>query len=250
MKPEWKTILPLLHDTHCHVKLYPDPDGVREQIAIDCMQVVHVTTSPAEYVECAAAESSTVALAPGLIPQDIGELAPQLDHFCELIAVARFVGEVGLDYVTEDERERQLQRRVFERILRCCEDCGDRILTIHSRRAAADVMTMLDGFGGTPILHWFSGTQEQVHAAPENVYFSINTAMIASRRGRNLIMAMPRDRLLLETDGPFVQIDGRPARPHDLYLVVEFFARQWNCSDMAAAEQFSANFAGLHGAGA
>ena len=181
MKSEWKTILPLLHDTHCHVNLYPDPDGVREQIAIDCMQVVHVTTSPAEYAECAAAENSTVALAPGLIPQDIGELAPQLDYFCELIAGARFVGEVGLDYVTEDEGERQLQRRVFERILRCCEDCGDRILTIHSRRAAADVITMLDGFGGTPILHWFSGTQEHVHAAPENVYFSINTAMIASR---------------------------------------------------------------------
>ncbi|HCN08699.1 MAG TPA: hypothetical protein DIT01_12260, partial [Lentisphaeria bacterium] len=79
MKPEWKTILPLLHDTHCHVNLYPDPDGVREQIAIDCMQVVHVTTSPAEYAECAAAKGATVELAPGLIPQDIGELAPQLD---------------------------------------------------------------------------------------------------------------------------------------------------------------------------
>jgi TatD DNase family protein len=250
MKPEWKTILPLLHDTHCHVNLYPDPGEVREQIARDCMRVVHVTTSPAEYVECAAAGGSTGALAPGLVPQEIGELAPQLDLFCELIAAARFVGEVGLDYVTEDQGERQLQRSVFERILRCCEDCGDRILTIHSRRAAADVITMLDGFRGTPILHWFSGTQEQVRAAPENVYFSINTAMIVSRRGRNLIAAMPRDRLLLETDGPFVRIDERPVRPHDLYLVVDFFARQWGCSAMEAAAQLAANFSGLEGAGA
>lgn len=244
MNREWREILPMLHDTHCHVNLYPDQEPVREQIAADGMRVVHVTTSPAEFVDCRASQTcDTIELAAGLVPQDILKLAPDVDMYLELLETCRFVGEIGLDYVTKDEQERLLQRQVFERILGRCADLGGRVLTIHSRRAAGDVIDMLRGFSGTPILHWFSGAVQEIESAPENLYFSLNTAMVKSRRGRDLIEAMNPDRLLLETDGPFVEVGDRPAVPRDVHLVVEFLAKQWACGVVAVAARLSSNFA-------
>jgi TatD DNase family protein len=53
---------------------------------------------------------------------------------------------------------------------------------------------------------------------------------------------MPRDRVLTETDGPFVQVGGRPARPPDAVQVVEYLARLWQTTAEAARETIADNF--------
>jgi TatD DNase family protein len=139
----------------------------------------------------------------GLIPQSIREEAGNIDRFCELLAETRYVGEIGLDYVTEDESERRLQQQIFARILQECATAGNKILSIH--------------------------------------YFSINTAMVSSRRARRLIALMNPDRILTETDGPFIQFSNRPALPRDIVHVFHYLASQWGCTPLIAAQRIYEN---------
>src|SRR5262245_48973135 len=89
--------------------------------------------------------------------------AAELAAVWPLLEQTRFVGEIGLDYVTQDQAERRLQRDLFARILERCAETGDKILTVHSRRSARDVIAAVgDRFPGTVILHWFSGTTAEL----------------------------------------------------------------------------------------
>jgi TatD DNase family protein len=56
------------------------------------------------------------------------------------LAETRFVGEIGLDYVTSDRELRRRQREVFSQILARCAEHRDKVLTVHSRRSASDVI--------------------------------------------------------------------------------------------------------------
>jgi TatD DNase family protein len=52
--------------------------------------------------------------------------------------------------------------------------------------------------------------------------------MLAGEKGRSLVMKMPRDRVLTESDGPFAQVDGRAAWPWDADRAVETLAQIWS----------------------
>ena len=55
-------------------------------------------------------------------------------------------------------------------------------------------------------------------------YFSINAEMLRHDRHRAVVAALPLERLLTETDGPFTQVDGRPSRPADVPGAVQALA--------------------------
>jgi TatD DNase family protein len=156
----------------------------------------------------------------------------------------RYVGEIGLDYVTTDRILRQKQRQIFEAILKDCAAFGDKILTVHSRRAAADVIACIGGgFPGAVILHWFSGSKRELRAGLDaGCYFSVNPAMIKSERGRSLILEIPRTRLLTESDGPFVEVESRGAIPSDVLIAVEGIAQLWRVEPTEAATTILTNF--------
>jgi TatD DNase family protein len=115
---------------------------------------------------------------------------------------------------------------------------------VHSRRAAKEVIAAVGpGFPGWVILHLFSGTPGELdRAAANGLYFSVNPAMTVSRSGEALIARMPRDRVLTETDGPFVPVGGRPARPPDTAQGVEYLARLWRTAPEVARQTIADNF--------
>ncbi|HXZ14435.1 MAG TPA: TatD family hydrolase, partial [Roseiarcus sp.] len=69
---------------------------------------------------------------------------------------------------------------------------------------------------------------EARRAATLGCYFSINVEMMRSDRGRALVAELPMDRLLTVTDGPFTQVDGRPAVPADARKAIDAIARARN----------------------
>lgn len=228
--------LPLV-DTHCHFHLYEAPPKIAPG------QRVHVmTVTPSEFdiaiEQFAGVEEVEVAL--GLFPEPVAEQEVQLGAFLERLPRVRLVGEIGLDYVTECKDERARQRRILEAIL---EHCGPQhVLSLHSRRAAADTVDMLRGFTGTAILHWFSGPLEVVEGADPRLYWSLNTAMATSDRSKRLIRAMHPERILTETDGPYITIGERPAEPRDIRRVIDFLAREWAMSPERAADRVWENY--------
>ncbi len=65
---------------------------------------------------------------------------------------------------------------------------------------------------------------ESRRAVDLGCYFSINAEMFKSPRHRAIIAALPLERLLTETDGPFTESEGRPSRPRDVTLIVRDLA--------------------------
>jgi TatD DNase family protein len=109
-----------------------------------------------------------------------------------------------------------LERMVFHRILTECARLNGRVLSIHSRGAADEVVDALEAQpgAGLPILHWFSGSARQLaRAIDAGCWFSVGPAMVRSAKGRALVARMPVDRLLTETDAPFARSGDRPLFP-------------------------------------
>jgi TatD DNase family protein len=180
----------------------------------------------------------------GLHPQLVRERHHELGVMSELLGETKYIGEVGLDFTTQDDREKLLQREVFAKILDKCAQSGDKVLTIHSRRAAAEVVDMVgNAYSGKIILHWYSGSLNVLERALSfGCYISINTSMITSVKGREIVMKIPRDRLLTESDGPFVKMGGRPARPSDMEHVIEGLAGMWGVEKTLASDTVYENF--------
>jgi TatD DNase family protein len=168
----------------------------------------------------------------------------ELELFDTLISEAQCVGEIGLDGHPDFGRHWKHQIRVFEHILSKCSAAGGRVMSVHSRRASSAVLDRLQEFlsAGTPVLHWFSGSAKDLDRAIDlGCWFSVGPAMLAGENGRMLAARMPRDRVLTESDGPFVQVDGQPIMPWNIDRAVETLANIWSLSDTGTTAALRSN---------
>jgi TatD DNase family protein len=233
-------------DFHCHLDLYPDPQDVTRECVERGLYILSVTTTPSAWAGTAAlaCDAPRIRTSLGLHPQIVHERKGELPLFEKLLPEVRYVGETGLDGGPEFRRHWSDQVSVFDTILNLCAEDGGRILTIHSRRAARPVLDALKAHprAGTPILHWFSGTQRELAEAIDlDCWFSVGPSMLAGEKGRALIARMPKGRVLTETDGPFAQLDGRSAYPWDADKAVALLADAWAEPIAAVRRQLTVN---------
>lgn len=238
-------------DAHCHVDLYGDPRGVIERTERAGIRTVAVTNAPFVYASTEALLRGTKYFRPaiGLHPELVAEHAHELELFWEHLGTTRYVGEIGLDFVTPDKELREKQRRAFGAIVDRCGQSGGKVLTIHSRRAVKDVLNVLGtSFPGRAILHWFTGTMKELErAVSAGCYFSVNPAMVRSPSGFNLVAAMPRERVLTESDGPFVTVGERPCEPRDTGSVVQALSGVWGVDPASGRQNIEQNLRTLLG---
>ena len=235
-----------MHDAHCHIDLYRDYREQLSTIAERKIDTIAVTNAPSVFAACQrlATNNSYAHVAIGLHPELAIARGKELRILLELLAEVRIVGEVGLDFVTPDPTVRKEQMRIFEAVLKGCASSGGRVLSVHSRGAAREVIDLISAYNpNTAILHWYSGPVKLIdRALAIGCYFSVNPAMTKSERGREIISVIPRNRVLIETDGPFVQIDGRPAEPSDGLRVIEHLAQLWGSSTGEVERSTDATF--------
>jgi len=236
-----------LVDMHCHLDLYPNPREQVQRIAQRKSYVLSVTTTPKAWrgTTDLAEGVPRIKTALGLHPQLAKERKSELRLFDQLLPEARYVGEVGLDGGPDCRAFWKDQINVFEHVLSACEAVGGRILTLHSRGAASDVLDALErhpGYG-VAVLHWFSGTQRELARAVEmGCWFSVGTAMLRSKKGEGLAARMPRDRVLTETDGPFAAVGGSPLQPAECDGALRILAGLWDTDEPNAREQVVSSF--------
>lgn len=219
-------------DMHCHVDLYPDYEQILRDIKNTGFYVLSVTTVPSAFEgTCKLTQGiKHCRTALGLHPQLAHQRKHELPLFDKLIGETRYIGEIGLDGSKGYAEHIEAQRLVFEHILNKCCEFDDKILTIHSLNAVDEVLEFLNVYqkSGTPILHWFLATKKQVNKAIElGCYFSVGPAMVNSSRAKKVISWLPQNRVLLETDGPFAKMDGKPVFPSDVALVIRFLSELW-----------------------
>jgi len=233
-------------DAHFHLDLFKDPAQLVREIEQLQIQTIAVTNAPSVFFHTLELSRLTRFLMPavGLHPELVATHRRELDAMWPLLDETRFVGEIGLDYVTGDPENRAAQREVFSRIVERCAAYGDKVLSIHSRRSAADVISVIgDRYPGRVILHWFSGSRRELERAIDSgFYFSVGPSMVKSKNGLALLSVMPRSKVLTETDGPFVQTKGRPARPGDVVSVTEAISHLWKVPPAEVRATISNNF--------
>lgn len=179
-------------DFHCHLDLYPDPATVRDECERLGLYILSVTTTPSAWTKTSelAIGTKRIRTALGLHPQVAHQRIGELPLFDEFLSAARYVGEIGLDGSPEFRPHWENQREVFEHILTVCSEAGGRIMSIHSRRASAEVLDALEAFpnAGTPVLHWFSGSLRDLDRAIRlGCWYSVGPAMLAGSGNAGLI---------------------------------------------------------------
>lgn len=239
-------------DFHCHLDLYPDFEAAIAKAEAARVYTLTVTTTPKAWPRNHELTRGKryVRAALGLHPQLVSERAGELALWQRYLPETRYVGEVGLDAGPRFYKSLDVQKQVFRAVLEQCAIAGGKILTVHSVRSASAVLDMIEHHlpqgRGVVVLHWFTGTKiEAQRAAALGCYYSINCDMLRSDRGRALVAALPLDRLLTETDGPFTQIAGRPAEPTDWREAIEAIARVRNLTANAVDHAVRTNLQAL-----
>lgn len=235
-------------DFHCHLDLYPDLEVAIAKAEAARIYTLTVTTTPKAWPRNHQLTRGTryVRAALGLHPQLVAERANELTLWERHLPETRYVGEVGLDAGPRFYKSLDVQKQVFRSVLERCAEAGGKILTVHSVRSASMVLDMVERHlpldRGVVVLHWFTGSKAEARRAADlGCYFSVNAEMTHSDRGRALIADLPIDRLLTETDGPFTQIDGRPAEPIDARVATEAISRVRNVTADAIARTVRTN---------
>jgi len=235
-----------LVDAHCHIDLFGDPQQVVEETESHRVYTIAVTNAPSvyTYTESITRDLKYIRAAVGLHPELVNTRKHELSQMWQILERTRYVGEIGLDYRIADESDRQTQMQVLVQILDQCAGYGNKVLTVHSRRAAGDVISAIDvNFPGKVILHWYSGSVKELNRAVHyGFYFSVNSAMVKSKKGRDTIQRIPRERLLTETDGPFIKIVGEPARPRHVLQTIEALSSLWGITRGETQRQLISNF--------
>jgi TatD DNase family protein len=134
------------------------------------------------------------------------------------------IGEVGLDYnKVRDPILRELSRHIFVKWIKITKEL-DKPLIIHSRDAENDVTKLLAKHGPVRcIAHAFSGNRDQARRLLDlGCYFSIPPTIVRSQQKRDLVLTIPLNRLLLESDTPELGPSAsEPSRPVHIKLVLK-----------------------------
>jgi len=217
-----------LFDSHAHLDLSPNLGGVIKRIEKNRIYTIAVTNLPPLYTKFKSiVDSKYIQPALGFHPELIGNYQKYIPQMWSLIEEAKYIGEVGLDYKAA-VNSKSIQLTFFELLIQRCDYLGGKILTIHSRNSVDDVLSVIGSrFNSKFILHWYSGNLKNVNLAiQQGAYFSINIAMTLSQSGLKVIDKIPNDRLLLESDYPFIlKKDKTPFEIMDLSETVKKLAK-------------------------
>lgn len=202
-----------LIDTHCHLQdpRFQDLDAVLERARVKGVkQMVCCATRPSDWAEVLALAARHADVTPmlGLHPWFVQEACPGWEKELHVLLVQNpaGLGECGLDFALESYN-RLTQEDVFRQQLRMASEMN-RPISIHCRKAFDSLKQILKEEGvpeaGT-ILHAFSGSFEiATELSRLGVYFSFPCTLAdpGNKRMRRALLAIPDDRLLLESDAP------------------------------------------------
>ena len=238
-------------DTHAHLDACADPAAavVARARAAGVERIVAVGSgieSCRETLAIAHAHPGVWA-ALGIHPhQAADEDANRLDELRELLADERAVavGETGLDFY-RDYAPRDRQRDLFARQLELAAELGKPVV-VHTRAADEETAAALEAFAGTVALHCFSSPGLLAVALERGYYVSFagNVTYPKAEELREAAREVPADRLLAETDSPYLSPQprrGRPNEPANVVHTVATLAEARREDATALAAQLDAN---------
>lgn len=248
-------------DSHCHLSfdgLADRIDEVRDAMAkasVDRALVICTTLEEFERVHALATAHDNFWCSVGVHPDNEGVREPSVDDLVALSARPRVVaiGETGLDYYRLGGRsvdDMAWQRERFRVHIRAARATG-KPLVVHTRSASADTLAILreEGRGeAAGVFHCFTETAEVARAALDLGFYISFSGILTFRNAEDLRQVarfVPLDRLLIETDSPYlapVPHRGKPNQPAYVPFVAQQLAQLRQTEVGAIAAATSANF--------
>ncbi len=215
----------MLFDSHLHLTSGRFSDDRAEVLAraraADVSGMVTIASDPedaADAVELAAQTPGVWATA-GLHPHEAGRTSAAVMEEIERLSGAPEVvaiGETGLDF-HYDNAPRALQVANFEAHLRLSSRL-ELPIVVHSRSAEAETAALVAEYGGsaTGVLHCFSGGDKLLEAALEaGWHISFSGLVTFADEVAGAVRDIPADRLLIETDAPYLAPEGKRGRRNE-----------------------------------
>lgn len=231
-----------LIDSHAHLTSQPLADAVPEYLdqavaaGVDHVISIGVDIADAENVIELARGDDRVSAAFGIHPHEAGKVSDDdwTRYECLLSdpsVVA--LGEMGLDY-HYDFADRATQRSVFERQIEIASTRNLPVI-IHSREAHQDTIAMLEAggcVGRQIVFHCFTGTEAEAAEIADNGWRISFTGVVTFKNAlelQRIAVAYPLDRLMIETDSPYLSPAPvrhvRPNQPAHVAHIAAFLSK-------------------------
>lgn len=261
-------------DSHCHLtfpELASQLPQIRQAMAgaqVDRALCICTTLEEFNAVHALAMQYDNFWATVGVHPDNEGVTEPRVQDLVDRCRLPRVVaiGETGLDYYQMDERkggrsvaDMEWQRQRFRTHIQAARQAR-RPLVIHTRAAAADTLGILDeeGEDGTPasaggVFHCFTETAEVARGALDRGFYVSFSGILTFKNAqdlRDVAAFVPLDRLLIETDSPYlapVPYRGKPNNPSYVPYVARQLAELRKLTLEEVARITSANFERLFG---
>lgn len=232
-------------DTHCHIDLYENPHQILKECEIENIITIAMTNLPSHFQIGFPHVKlyKNVRLALGMHPLFANKHEDEFPFFVKNIDKTSYIGEIGLDFSNEGILHKDVQITTFKKILGSLKN-KKKILSIHSRKAEKEILNLLIEYNiSNAIFHWYSGPLALIDKIIEaGFYFSINPSMIMSENGKKIISRIPLNRLLTESDGPFIKIEKKIIRPKNVNLVINYLAYIYNIPELEIENIIKNNF--------
>lgn len=221
-------------DTHCHIDHYENPKAILELCENKKIIVFSMTNLPSHFEMGLPffQKKKFARISLGMHPLYAKLHKGELVNFKKNLSKTSYIGEVGLDFSREGIDTKEIQIQSFKTILSLVSG-QKKILSIHSRKAEKEVLELLCRYEiKSAIFHWYSGELGLIQKIVDAGYFfSINPAMIKSASGRKIISKISKEKILTETDGPFISVGEKPIIPGDVQSVIKYLAKTWLIPD-------------------
>ena len=249
----------MLVDSHCHLNY----EGLREDVpgvlararAAGVGRFLNISTKEREWPEVVglAEREADVFATVGIHPHE-AETHPEVDT-AKLVAAAAHpkvvgIGETGLDYFY-DHSPREQQQTAFRAHIAACRETGLPLI-VHTRDAEDDTTRIMreemEKGPYTGVIHCFTASQQFAEVALELGFYISISGIVTFKNAKDLqetVKTIPQDRLLVETDSPFlapVPKRGKPCEPAFVTHTAAFVAALRGQTVEDLAESTSQNF--------
>lgn len=247
----------MLVDSHCHLD-FPDLNARLPEVlarmrenSVGCAVCIGVNLENLPRVLALAESQPNILASVGVHPENTDAEEPTVADLVRLAAHPRVIaiGETGLDYYWHKDAP-EWQRERFRTHIRAARECG-KPLVIHTRESAADTLRLMEEEGAAEvggIMHCFTESWEVAQQALAQG-FHISLSGIVTFKNAHLVKEVaakvPLDRLLVETDAPYlapVPYRGKPNEPGYVKHVAEEIARIRGLSYEAVVAATTDNF--------
>ena len=259
------------YDNHTHLEIadgdqpmnYQDHLALANEVGILGAVQVGVTLESSRWSASVAATEPRLLAAVAIHPNEAARyeskaaLDLDIDGIAELASQERVraIGETGLDFFrTESEQGKSFQQHSFERHIQIAKDFN-LALQIHDRDAHQQVVETLLQLGapGKVVFHCYSGDLELAKICSEHGWYTSFAGNITIKRNQHLrdsLKYMPVDKILVETDAPFLTpepLRGRPNAPYLVPITVRFMAEELDMDADELSGQLAKNTVAVYG---